>query len=251
LIVDYSYRLRTGVLERTHSFYKTQKNEISRNYYLVEILNIELLNKNILKIKVEKPEGYNFTPGQIAGIRVVKAGSRGRMRYFSFTGLNEWDYLEFIIKTIPSKENLFNGLTNLLPGDFLILKRPEGNFDYVEPGIFFAGGVGVTPFISILRHLYKNKKLGGNKLIYSVRSVEEVLLREELSCLLNKNFYCNITRDGENGCSCMGRISYSHVQNLVDNFNQHFYICGPKEFNKNLVGILINLGVRPEVIHTS
>jgi ferredoxin-NADP reductase len=60
---------------------------------------------------------------------------------------------------------------------------------------FIAGGAGITPFISIFRDLFIKKQLEGNKLIYSNKTSEDVIMNEELEGMLKDNFIKLFTRE--------------------------------------------------------
>lgn len=66
--------------------------------YKVKILEIKNVTHDVKSLKLEKPVGFSFTPGQAADVSINKPGYVEQKRSFTFTGLNEWDYLEFTIK---------------------------------------------------------------------------------------------------------------------------------------------------------
>ncbi len=97
--------------------------------------------------------GGHFTPGQAADVSVNKTGRLKEKRPFTFTCLPDDDYLEFNIKTYPSRKGVTNELLQLKMNDELILHDIFGTIAYKGEEVFIAGGAGVTPFISILRFL--------------------------------------------------------------------------------------------------
>src|SRR5205085_10674374 len=94
-------------------------------------------------------------------------GWKNELRPFTFTGLGNAETLEFTIKIYNDHAGVTNMLGKLNSGAELILHNVFGAIQYKGPGVFLAGGAGVTPFIAILRHLYKHHQLTGNKLIFS------------------------------------------------------------------------------------
>jgi ferredoxin-NADP reductase len=139
-----------------------------------------------------------------------------------------------------------NGVTNMLgktnTGSELILHDVFGAIQYKGKGVFIAGGSGITPFISIFRDLYKKKELSGNKLIYSNKTSEDVIMDKELKKMLKEDYVKIYTR--QNVIGFVGRrIDRNYlIENIVD-FNQHFYVCGTSDFVKSITGYLIDLGV--------
>ena len=127
--------------------------------HIVKIKSIDKVTHDVLQIVTEKPQKYNFTPGQATEISINKNGWKDEKRPFTFTCLPDNDYLEFTIKTYPSHKGVTNELLQLKKNDELILHDVFGAIAYKGEGVFIAGGAGVTPFISIFRYLQSKMKL--------------------------------------------------------------------------------------------
>ncbi|MBX2983612.1 MAG: flavodoxin reductase [Flavobacteriales bacterium] len=155
--------------------------------------------------------------------------------------------LEFIIKLYDERQGLTHQLGLARKGTELLIGEPFGAITYQGPGYFFAGGSGVTPFIAILRDLYKEKKIAGNTLICSNQTASDIILDEELTRMLGKNFLNILTRQHVIGFQ-ERRIDRNTIVALVQNFDQHFYICGPRSFVRNISDILSGLGATAESI---
>lgn len=134
------------------------------------------------------------------------------------------------------------GKTNA--GAELIIHDVFGAIQYKGRGVFIAGGSGITPFISIFRDLYKKKELYGNKLIYSNKTSEDVIMDKELKKMLKSDYVKLYTR--QNVIGFVGRrIDRNYlIENIID-FNQHFYVCGTSDFVKSITTYLLDLGVTP------
>jgi len=114
----------------------------------------------VLQIVTEKPQHYNFTPGQATEISINKNGWKNEKRPFTFTCLPDNDVLEFTIKTYPLHKGVTNELLVLKKDNVLILHDVFGAIAYKGEGLFIAGGAGVTPFICIIRYLQSKMKQG-------------------------------------------------------------------------------------------
>ncbi|HET9430921.1 MAG TPA: FAD-binding oxidoreductase, partial [Chitinophagaceae bacterium] len=121
--------------------------------HIVQIRSIGSVTHDVLKVKIDKPDNYKFTPGQATEVAINKEGWREQKRPFTFTSLPDEEFLEFTIKTYPSHKGVTNELLSLKPGDELILHDVWGAISYKGEGIFIAGGAGITPFLSIFRFL--------------------------------------------------------------------------------------------------
>src|SRR5690625_8024635 len=71
--------------------------------HVLKILSADYIAHNVKRFVVEKPEGLVYRPGQSTYLSINKPGWEEIKRPFTFTSLNDWPYLEFIVK-IRSEE---------------------------------------------------------------------------------------------------------------------------------------------------
>jgi ferredoxin-NADP reductase len=135
-----------------------------------------------------------------------------------------------------------NELLTLGPGDELILHDVWGAISYKGEGVFIAGGAGVTPFLSIFRHLKKQGKIGSNKLIFANKTRADIIREKELRDMLGNSFI-NILSDEEIKGYRHGYISEDFLQQNIDSFDKLFYVCGPPPMMEAVQKYLTNLGV--------
>jgi ferredoxin-NADP reductase len=215
--------------------------------HFVKILETFYINHDVKCFLVEKPVGYDFIPGQGTEVSINLPEWKNQLRPFTFTCLREKNYLEFMIKIYRDH----NGVTNMLgktnAGAELILHEVFGTIQYKGPGVFIVGGTGITPFISIFRDLFKKKQLKGNKLIYSNKTSEDIIMGKELHKMFKDNYVNLLTRENVIGFVDR-RIDRNYlIENIVD-FNQHFYICGSSDFVECIAKYLIDLGVNANLL---
>lgn len=208
--------------------------------HIVKILKVENVTHDVKHFFLERPKDYQFIPGQATEVSINKAEWKDEKRPFTFTGLPQSEHLEFIIKIYSLNNGVTNELGKLKVGDELIIRDVWGAITYNGPGVFIAGGAGITPFIAILRHLNKEGSIKGNKLIFSNKTNSDIILKEELELMLGENFINVLTRENVPGIH-HGRIDKSYLQHVIKNFKQHFYICGPEKFVESLRQMLIEL----------
>ncbi|HTN39077.1 MAG TPA: FAD-binding oxidoreductase [Arachidicoccus sp.] len=194
--------------------------------FIAKILSIEPVTHNVLRFTIEKPEHYQFIPGQATEIAINKEGFKDQRRPFTFTSLNEWDHLEFTIKTYTDHPGVTNELTKLKSGDSFLLHDVWGAIQYKGEGTFIAGGAGITPFIAIFRQLHKDGLIGTNKLYFSNKTDQDIILKEEFEKMLGEQFI-NIMTEQKNSIYQNDRINKEFLRKNIENFQQQFYICGP------------------------
>ena len=215
--------------------------------YIVKIKSIKHITHDVLQLVTEKPENYNFTPGQATEVSINKPDWKGKKNPFTFTCLPENDFLEFSIKTYPAHKGVTNELLKLKIADELILHEVFGAISYKGQGVFIAGGAGVTPFISIFRDLYAKNNIGDNKLIFANKTKADILLEQEFTDLLGKNFI-NILSDEKSDGYANGQISEDFLKVYVNHTTQHVYVCGPPPMMEAVQKQLSNLHVNKKAI---
>ncbi|SMO81737.1 FAD-binding oxidoreductase [Fodinibius sediminis] len=217
--------------------------------HTVSIRNIRQVTHDVKEFKVDKPDEFEFVPGQATEVSIDKPGWRDEKRPFTFTSLNGEPDLEFTIKIYDDHEGVTNELDSLHVGDQLIIREPWGTIQYKGPGIFLAGGAGVTPFIAILRRLAREEQLEGNRLIFSNKTEEDVILQEEFEAMLGRNFTSVLTDEPADGHVYQdGFIDKAFLEEHISDFDQPFYVCGPMPFNEAMLGYLKELGADPDAL---
>jgi propane monooxygenase reductase component len=206
-------------------------------FYKVKIVKIVDLAKNVKRFVVEKPKNYNFVAGQYTSISINKSGFESKKRLFTFASSSFEKNLEFIIKIYPEHEKITFEMNKLKKGDELIIGPPLGRMSFQGNGIFIAAGSGITPFLAIFKELKKKSELKGNFLIYSNKFKEDVICEKELRKFLGNNLIITLTQEKIKGYE-FGRVDETLIQKYVKNFNQKFYLCGPKTFVLSVKEIL-------------
>jgi ferredoxin-NADP reductase len=213
--------------------------------HIVKVLKAYYITHDVKCILVEKPEGYEFIPGQATDVSINLPEWKDKLRPFTFTCLNNKDYLEFMIKIYDDHDGVTKMIGRTNAGDEFILHDVFGAVKYKGPGVFIAGGSGITPFVSIFRDLYHKDELNGSRLIYSNKTSEDVIMEDELEKMLGGHFVRLFTR--ENVVGFYGnRIDRKYLIQNISDFGQHFYLCGPDAFVNNINNYLIDLGAKPD-----
>jgi len=211
----------------------------------VEIKQVTNVTHDVRQFRLEKPQGFDFEPGQATSVRVDKDGWREEERPFTFTSLPDWDDLEFTIKVYPDHHGVTEQVGQVQSGDALLIDEPWGTIQYRGPGTFIAGGAGVTPFIAILRALAADDNLDGHRLIFSNKTEADIILRDEFDAMSNlaKTYVLTKEQKAQFG---YGRIDERFLEENISDFSQHFYVCGPEKMVANINEALEGLGAKPD-----
>lgn len=208
---------------------------------IVKIKSVAPITHDVKQFKVEKPHGYEFTPGHATEVSINKEEWKEEKRPFTFTSLNEDDHLEFTIKIYPEHDGVTEQLGKLKAGDELIIRDTWGAIEYKGPGYIIAGGAGITPYIAMLRDLNKKGKANGLHLIFANKTDKDIIMKEELDRLLNNKTTYVIT-DQKDTKHTKAYLNEDFLKNEIKDLNKRFYVCGPPEMTEEVSNILEKLG---------
>ena len=113
-------------------------NPQTKTLHTLKIISATYITHDVKRFIVEKPEDYHYRPGQSVMISINKPDWKDEKRPFTFTSLQDWDHLEFVIKIYEDHDGVTNQMASLKPGDELLLHEVFGTIQYKGPGIFLA-----------------------------------------------------------------------------------------------------------------
>lgn len=212
---------------------------------------------NVWTLKLAPPEGrgiYRYEPGQFHFLTL----HRGRglpVEEHHWTISSSPTEKGFISSTIKESGDFTRTIGQTREGDIAHVQGAFGRFSYtLYPGdrafVFIAGGIGITPLMSMLRHMRDTGKDAGVLLLYANRTEKDIVFRQELAemcagrALRLKTVH--ILSQPEPGWSGeAGRIDHARLGRLVgeDVDGKAFYVCCPPRMTKIVVKGLRLLGV--------
>lgn len=229
---------------------------------LIAILNL-LMQLKLLEKRQETSDCFSFIfenldqvswqAGQYLRYKIEneQADDRKVTRYFTIAAAPFEGHFQLTTRFVSEKSSTFKiDLQKLEMGSVIEASGPFGDFTLENPEegkkyCFIAGGIGVTPFRSILLQLDHEQKPFDITLLYANRS-EEVVFRSELDQLASRNSGLKI-----HYVINPNKIEDSDIQAVVADFaNTVFYVSGPEPMVKGLSETLIKLGANEETIKT-
>jgi len=215
--------------------------------HIVDIIKIEDITHNVKSFQVERPLSYDFEPGQATEVSINHDKWKDEKRPFTFTSLITDSYLEFTIKIYNDHEGVTKEIGKLKEGDQLIIRDVWGAIKYKGPGFFIAGGAGITPFIAILRHLKASKNLKNHYLLFSNLTEKDIILRDEFEEKLGDRFINTLTEE-KTSTHYNRFIDKDFLKEVVMDFDQQFYVCGPEKMVEDISKDLESLGASPDSV---
>jgi len=214
----------------------------------------EQIGEDLLRLELSPKDGnaLQFRPAQFVNLGLVSKGKVVK-RPYSIASSPDSKNLEFCIKIVGGE------FTSLLPplkiGAEFSVDGPFGLpfYDEKKDFILIAGGVGIVPMMSILRHRARRK--GGQMILfYSARSVSQMPYFDELQALSTipgiRAFF-SLTREV---CEAWpfhcGRFEHKDLlANIPSPSRFNYFVCGKKEMVDEMRGILLSIGANPELSH--
>lgn len=216
----------------------------------IKIKQKKWLTHNVMQFTIEKPDGFTFKAGQAVEVTLDDPKFKDDWHPFTITSLNSNKNLEFTIKSYPKHEGMTLALSKLEKGDHVIITDPWDSFEDKGPGVFIAGGTGVTPFIALLRQMQEDGALGRSKLIFSNKKEKDIFLQQEFIKMLGDNFIRVLTRETKRPF-LYDRVNKSFLEKHIKNLDTHVYLCGPDDFVEDISNHLKELGVQDNVLSVS
>lgn len=188
------------------------------------------------------PPGFDFTPGQAAELAIDKDGWRDEGRPFTFASLPGEQTLDFIVKSYPAHDGVTKEMPQQEPGTVFTMDGPFGAIEDKGPGVFLAAGAGITPFIPILRKRALDGALEGCHLIFANKTKADIILHDTWGGMDLRTDYV-LSEENADGMR-HGQLDQAMLGDLIADFDQHFYICGPQGFVNDIRDGLTALGAK-------
>ncbi len=213
------------------------------------IVKQKLVAKGTVEVSFGLKEKFEFLAGQYVRISVPKLlyeDSKGTYRLFSIVSSPN-DKKKLSIAFRDSGSGFKKTLMELRIGSLVNVEGPFGHFtlpkDTSDPLVFIAGGIGITPFISMIRFINENKLSYKVTLLYSNKSPETAAYLKELTRMSNKNKNFSVINK-------FGRIDSEFItENVSDLKKPKWYIVGPPNMVSDMRNLLIGLGVEESNIY--
>lgn len=199
-----------------------------------------------------------WKPGQFAYLRVLSSVTGLEEHPFTIASPPGGVFPAFVIKRVG---NYTGRLANLKPGERVIMDGPYGVFTPAMPEraegaplIFIAGGIGITPFLSVLKEWSSSRIQGDVALLWCVRRAEDFLYRdffESLSAAQPRFRFVPVVT----GAPEAGGVALSIGSALESLCPPHqrrqakVYICGPEGMRLWAMGHLASLGFLRRHLH--
>ena len=212
-------------------------------------------------IVLEAPAWPGHRAGQHVDVRLTADDGYQAERSYSIASAPEDEHLVLTVERLDDGEVSPYLAGELRPGDELELRGPIGGYFVWEatlggPLLLLAGGSGIVPLRSMLRHRGAVESAVPVRLLYSSRSLDEVIYRDELDRLAaddEVDVRFTLTREQPEGWQgYRRRIDEALLREIVWPPDERplVYVCGPTAFVEVAATALVQLGHEPGRIKT-
>ncbi|HUL75316.1 MAG TPA: 2Fe-2S iron-sulfur cluster-binding protein [Vicinamibacterales bacterium] len=225
---------------------------VSRPKGFVETTVLAVIDEapHIRSFRMARPEGFEFTAGQFLTVRVRIDGREHARCYSISSAPSTRGYVEITVKRQGLVSNTLH--STLRPGSALHVKAPAGVFVYPagddRPLLLLAGGIGITPLLSMLRHALHVEPRRAVTLIYSAQQEDGLAFCDELKALARRHpqlcLVFAVTRGAPGPGIFPGRIDETLIQTMAPHVtNAISLICGPQAMIDATSALLAKIGV--------
>jgi ferredoxin-NADP reductase len=203
---------------------------------------------------------FTFVPGQFLNVAFWIGGARMNRSYSISSSPTQRKYVELTVRREP-RGAVSRHIDDLLKvGDQIEAGGPVGKFTFngseADSIVLIAGGVGITPMVSITRYLTERSWTGDIFFIYTCRTPVDFIFADEVAALqrLNPKLRVAVTiskAEGTDWKGNRGRISKEWLtQTVPDLASRRIHLCGPPSMMDSIKTIFAELGVPPDHLKT-
>ncbi|HJX82129.1 MAG TPA: FAD-dependent oxidoreductase, partial [Candidatus Udaeobacter sp.] len=237
--------------------------EIPVSAYASRLLNKVEVAEGTIAFHFEKPTGFDFKPGQSADLTLPnppETDAEGNVRTFSIASAPFEDQLMFATRM---RDTAFKRSLKKMPlGTVVKMDSAMGSFtlhkNSAKPAVFLAGGIGVTPFSSIVRQADHDRAPHKLYLFYSNRRPEDAPFVEVLQNLEKTNpqfrFIATMTemrRSKKTWNGETGRIDQEMLSKYLNELRGPiYYVAGPPALVSGMRKMLVASGVDEDDIRS-
>lgn len=209
----------------------------------------------------EKSKQFYFKAGQYMEwtLKHRDVDSRGNRRYFTLASSPTEPEVHLGVKFYPEPSSFKNRLLALPIGEEIVASQQAGDFvlpkDKTQGLVFIAGGIGVTPFRSMIQYLIDTKEKRNITILYSNKTIQDVAYKEvfdRAEIELGIKTIHVITNNNQVPLSApfiQGPINSNLIIREIPDFqNKVFYISGPHGMVNAFEETLKSMGVKDKNI---
>lgn len=224
--------------------------------YKTTLAGKQEIARGTVAFHLKKPEGFTFAAGQAVYLTLPgqkEVDSKGTVRTFSIASAPQEP--ELVIATRMTDTAVKRYLADLPTGSPVAVEGPYGDLTLdgdTRPAVFLAGGIGITPFRSMILDAAARDLPRDLTLFYSNRSAGDAAFLSELEQLAQENPRFQLVATMTDAANWQGELGYIArdmiARHVGDVSRPVFYLAGPPVMVAAMETMLKQAGVKPESI---
>lgn len=199
--------------------------------FSVRLMSRHQLAPGIVELKLSRPDGFSFIPGQFVRIHMP-----GYERDYSLISATEAGTLDLCIRLVDGGR-FSDHIRRAVAGDAFHLSGPHGHFvfqDSGHPAVLVATGTGIAPFVAFCRAGLRDALL-----LHGVRQPADLVYRELLSSGLRSYIPCISQACDVSGLNAAvaGRVT-RYLEALLPAGVYDFYLCGRRGMIRDVTALI-------------
>ena len=199
--------------------------------YVVKIFEKKTVAEGTIAVSLSKPGNFNFQAGQYVNLEITDSMGKSLTHCLSIASAPHEEQL--LIATRLSDSDFKKQLTSLDIGAEVKIVGPLGFFtlprDASQKVVILTGGIGITPFRSMIRDSERNNSPREIILFYANANKARAAFLEELQNVKLANYkFVPVMSDDESWGGEKGRINADLLKKYLADLNAYtYYIAGP------------------------
>jgi len=227
---------------------------------VAEVVNVVPETPRVKTIAFDVPGWPGHRAGQHVDVRLTAEDGYQAQRSYSIASVPDGTRVDLTIERLQDGEVSPYLTDKLRPGDRIELRGPVGGWFVWEPAqggplLLVAGGSGVVPLMAMIRARAAAGSNADTRLLFSSRSWEDVIYRDELERLRGDGLTVvhTLTRSQPSGWTGYARRVDAEMLAEVGPSPTELprvYVCGPTPYVEAVAEALVQLGHEPHRVKT-
>ena len=230
------------------------------SWQVADVVDVVTETPRVKTIAFDVPGWAGHRPGQHVDVRLTAEDGYRAQRSYSIASARNGSRIELTVERLDDGEVSSYLAEELRAGDQIELRGPVGGYFVWEPAqggplLLVGGGSGVVPLMAMIRARADAGSEIDTRLLFSSRSLEDVIYRDELESLAGGGLTVahTLTRSQPPGWTGLARrVDADMLAEVGPGPAERplAYVCGPTSFVETVAAALVQLGHEPHRVKT-
>jgi predicted ferric reductase len=195
----------------------------------------------------------DYKPGQFMSVQLIRGGKVSEPHPFTISSSPTWGRLSITVKSVG---DFTSTIGDTETSDHAYVDAPYGVFSFLKHDarelLFIAGGIGITPFMSMLRYIHDKRLERDVVLMWANKTEQDIAFKGELEKMAEMSSLnvVHVLSRQPNWPGEKGRIDAEKLKKYTSHLKEpQCFICGPPPMLAAIIRTLRELGIPKNRIH--